>query len=211
MLIKFHGHATIEIKIHDKIIYIDPYLDPFRAEQLRKAYVIIVTQAGFDHCSVETIRKLVGDDTILIGTQEVASLLNGCSTVRAGEVRDFGEFVIKIFSAEPYNRQHVQGSLFACTLTEGNKTIFYSSDSKYLKSFADIKPSVMLVPVGGTFTMTAKEAAQFVSILMPEIAIPVHYGRINGTIDDALYFKELVELKRETRVVILKVDEELEV
>lgn len=227
MHLKFHGHSTIELRIKNNVIYIDPYLDPFSAETqakhslaghsgtssasgLPKADLILISHAGYDHCSIETIRLLSNDNTIVLGTRNVSSLIHNCSTINAGDIRDFNDFKVKALNAVPYNEKHVEGSVVGFGISADGKTIFYPSDTKYLQSMTDIKPDIMLIAVGGTLTMNAKEAANFVLTLMPKIAIPIHYGRINGTIDDAQYFKELVEAKQETKVIILKEDEEVE-
>lgn len=210
MIIKFHSHSTIELSIGTSVIYIDPYLDPFSAEQLPKADIILVSHAGYDHCSVETIKVLSAENTIILGTREAASLIHGCSSMKPGDIRDFDGFKIKALHAQAYNKKHVEGEIIGFGIAAEDKTIFYPSDTKYVPTMADIKPDIMFAAVGGTLVMTAKEAANFVLTLMPKIAIPIHYGKINGTIDDAEYFKELVEAKRETKVVILKEDAEVE-
>jgi len=210
MIIKFHGHATIELRIKNSIIYIDPYLDPFSAERLPKADLILVSNSSFDHCSVETIRALSTDNTIILGTREVSTLLNNCGTISAGELRDFGDFKIKILNAVPYNKDKISGTLLGFGISCEEKTLFYPSDTRFLPSMSDIKPDIMFVAIGGTSTMNAKEAADFVNVFIPKVAIPIHYGKLNGTMDDAVYFKELVEIKQETKVVILREDEEFE-
>ena len=208
--IKFHSHSTIELRIGTTVIYVDPYLDPFSAEQLPKADIILVSHAGYDHCSVETIRTLSAENTIILGTTNVATLIHRCSSMKPGDIRDFDGFKIKALHAQAYNKKHVEGEIIGFGIAVEDKTIFYPSDTKYVQTMADIKPDIMFVAVGGTLTMNAKEAAHFVLTLMPKIAIPIHYGKINGTIDDTLYFKELVEAKGETKVVILREDEEVE-
>ena len=43
---------------------------------------------------------------------------------------------------------------------------------------------VAFLPVGGTYTMTAAEAAALANALHPQIAVPTHYGSIVGTMTD---------------------------
>ena len=50
---------------------------------------------------------------------------------------------------------------------------------------------VALLPVGGRFTMNAEEAAESAKLIKPFIAIPMHYGTIVGTEEDAKEFKTL--------------------
>ena len=51
-----------------------------------------------------------------------------------------------------------------------------------------VKCDVAFVPVGGTYTMTASEAADLVNIINPKYAVPIHYGSIVGTKEDANKF-----------------------
>jgi L-ascorbate metabolism protein UlaG (beta-lactamase superfamily) len=51
--------------------------------------------------------------------------------------------------------------------------------------------------------MTDKEAAELVNLTKPDIAIPIHYGDIVGSIQNAEIFEKVVN--PQTRVCILKV------
>ncbi len=50
-----------------------------------------------------------------------------------------------------------------------------------------------LVPIGGTFTMDAKKAAELINVIKPKVAIPVHYGDLVGSKEDADVFAGLVK------------------
>ena len=70
----------------------------------------------------------------------------------------------------------------------------------YIAGDTDLTPDakrvtcdVAFVPIGGRFTMNAKEAASLVNTIEPQIAIPIHYGDIVGTHEDAELFKKLVK------------------
>ncbi len=56
---------------------------------------------------------------------------------------------------------------------------------------------VALLPVGGTYTMDAAEAAQAANQIKPKLAIPMHWGKLVGSRQDADKFRELsnVEVK----------------
>lgn len=43
--------------------------------------------------------------------------------------------------------------------------------------------------LGGTYTMTAEEAAELVNTIKPRVAVPIHYGSIVGTKQDTEVFK----------------------
>jgi len=57
----------------------------------------------------------------------------------------------------------------------------------------DIDTGIALLPVGGTYTMNPDEAALACKAIGPKLAIPMHYGSIVGTKDDAQTFTELAE------------------
>jgi predicted nucleic acid-binding protein len=50
---------------------------------------------------------------------------------------------------------------------------------------AGLQPDIALLPVSGTYVMTAAEAAEAAKAIKPKIAIPMHYGAIVGTEKDA--------------------------
>ena len=55
-----------------------------------------------------------------------------------------------------------------------------------------VKCDVAFVPVGGTYTMNYSEAAELVNIIKPKIAVPIHYGSVVGTKQDATDFIKLL-------------------
>jgi L-ascorbate metabolism protein UlaG (beta-lactamase superfamily) len=62
-----------------------------------------------------------------------------------------------------------------------------------------IRPDIALLPVSGTYVMTAQEAAEAAASINPKIAIPMHYGAIVGDKKDAEKFKSLA--KCEVRIL----------
>ena len=59
---------------------------------------------------------------------------------------------------------------------------------------------IALLPVSGTYVMTAPEAARAALAIQPKVAIPMHYGDIVGTKSDAEEFKRLLQDKIEVRI-----------
>ena len=52
---------------------------------------------------------------------------------------------------------------------------------------------IALVPIGGMFTMNAKQAAEYINTIHPQAAIPIHYGKIAGRRSDEDVFAAAVE------------------
>ena len=68
-----------------------------------------------------------------------------------------------------------------------------AGDTDDLPENHDIECDIALVPVGGTYTMDAREAAALVNALKPAVAIPEHYGTVAGSPDDGKTFASLVD------------------
>ena len=72
-----------------------------------------------------------------------------------------------------------------------NTKIYDAGDTDYIPEMKKIKADICLLPIGGTYTMDAKEASEAANIINPKIAIPMHWGSIVGLNSDAEEFKKL--------------------
>lgn len=66
-----------------------------------------------------------------------------------------------------------------------------------------VKCDVAFVPVGGTYTMSFEEAAQLINEIKPQVAVPIHYGSVVGTKQDAINFIKLLN-PTITGVILMK-------
>ena len=60
---------------------------------------------------------------------------------------------------------------------------------------------IALLPVSGTYVMTAEEAVQAALAIKPGLAIPMHYGTIVGDATDAQRFEKALEGKVEVKIL----------
>ena len=65
--------------------------------------------------------------------------------------------------------------------------------SDAVNELSSVKCNVAMVPIGGTYTMNAKDAAKLINQIRPEVAIPTHYGSIVGKSEDADTFRKFVD------------------
>jgi L-ascorbate metabolism protein UlaG (beta-lactamase superfamily) len=75
----------------------------------------------------------------------------------------------------------------------GGVTYYHAGDTDVIPEMNDLAPDVALLPVSGTYVMTADEAAKAARAIKPKTAVPMHYGAIVGSQADAARFAKLLE------------------
>ncbi len=190
MRLTWLGHSSVKIDT-DKTIYIDPY-----AGEYSPADIVLVSRWHFDHCSLEKLKQASNDATFVLGTPEVAREVFPSSVLKVGEHRMFDGIEIVGMPVESNRldqRGHVHdvGSGLGFAILAENKSVYFMGDSDFVPQFAGLRPDVLLIPVGGTYTHNAKEAARTASLINPKLAVPIHWGVTSGSGDDAELFKEL--------------------
>jgi len=188
------GHDSFKIKDGTKVIYIDPW-------QLKKgeeaADLILVTHDHYDHFSADDIKKLRKDETTIVTVSSVASKLKGIPvrTVKPGDKITVQGYEIEAVPAYNTNKQfHPKNAGYVgFIITAGGQRIYHAGDTDFIPEMKNFKADIALLPVSGTYVMTAEEAAQAANTLKPKIAIPMHYGAIVGSEKDAEKFKQLCQ------------------
>lgn len=200
--LKWLGHSGFFIR-NSKKIYIDPYNIK---EGMEKADLILITHSHYDHCSVADIEKIVQDGTKIIMTADCQSKITRFNIpikmeiVEPGQELDLGD--IKISALSAYNSDkhfHPKDENWVGYLLKINNLIIYhAGDTDLIPEMQKLtgynqpeKEFVALLPIGGRFTMNVEEAAEAAKLIKPTIAIPMHYGSVVGTNEDAQEFKEL--------------------
>lgn len=214
MRITWLGHATFLIETGRNVIYIDPYLDPFTSPRLPRATLILISHWHPDHCTRESVQRVQGDETAILGTAEVAREFLGAQAMRAGDKKTFSGLTVTAMPAKTAHHRGghgEEGFVIGFLLEAEGKKLYYTSDTDPLPAMIGLQPDIVLIPVGGTTTMGALEAAKAVHAMSAKLAIPAHWGSRTGTRDDAELFKEELEREHEHRVAILNPGEMIDV
>ncbi|MDA8170188.1 MAG: MBL fold metallo-hydrolase [Nitrospiraceae bacterium] len=188
------GHDTFRINA-GKVIY----TDPFRIrERPVRAGIILITHEHYDHCSPEDVAKIQGPDTVIVAPPDCAAKLKGnIHLARPGDRINIEGIGIEAVRSYNVNKKfHPKGNDWVGYIfTAGGKRIYIAGDTDLIPEMKDYRCDIALLPVSGTYVMTAEEAVQAALEIRPGVAIPMHYGSIVGTKEDAERFRKLLETK----------------
>jgi len=189
-----------------KIIYIDPYNIKENSE---KADLVLITHSHYDHCSVADIKKIIKEGTKIVVTADCQSKITRFDIPIKMEVVEPGQELvcwgIKISIFPAYNVDkpfHAKDESWIGYLIKiNNLLIYHAGDTDVIPEMQKLtgykqhgKKFIALLPVGGRLTMSVEEAVEAAKIIKPSLAIPMHYGSVVGSEEDA---KEFVRLCKE--------------
>ena len=79
-------------------------------------------------------------------------------------------------------------------LTIDAKRVYYAGDTDFIPEMSELQDvDLALLPVGGTYTLNAAEAARACKAIGCKQAVPYHWGDIVGSASDAEQFVNTVE------------------
>jgi len=213
MQINWHGQSCFQItSSQGKNNQIDIVIDPFsediglRVPRL-EADILLVTHDHHDHNNVKAVSATTsGSSPFLIngpGEYEIKKVfiqgIHSWHDEKGGEER--GENTIYTIEAEELKLCHL-GDLGQKELTE-----------EQLERIGEV--DILMIPVGGVYTISAKEALKVMSQIEPRITIPMHYqipklnppagGKLEG-LDKFLKALGLKSITPENKLSIKKKD-----
>lgn len=182
------------------------YFDPFQLKgDLPKADLLLITHEHFDHCSPEDIAKIATPDTEIITEPQSAKKLSGrVRTMAPGESCEIGNIKIEAVASYNLNKKfHPRANNWlGFVLTVEGIRIYHAGDTDYIPEMKDIKADIALLPVSGTYVMTADEAVQAALAINPQVAIPMHFGAIVGELSDAENFARALAGKIRVKIPV---------
>jgi L-ascorbate metabolism protein UlaG (beta-lactamase superfamily) len=194
------GHDGFKLK-KGKIVYIDPYQLKSAAEP---ADVVCVTHEHFDHLSVEDLKKVVTPHTTVVTIAACEDAAKGLRpkavrVVKPGDRIEVEGIAVEVVPAYNTSKFRAPGKPFhpqtdgkvGFVLRMGGIRIYHAGDTDEIPEMAAVAGvDVALLPVSGTYVMTAAEAIKACQAIRPKLAIPMHYGAIVGAAADAEAFKK---------------------
>lgn len=198
--ISVNTQSSIHINHKELSIYFDPLEI---AQEAHDADLIFFTHGHYDHYSPDDYRKVRKEDTLFIAPESMHSDMKRDGLTNAIYMQPEEEKTakgVKIQSIPAYNDLHKRKyGWLGYVITLDGITLYNMGDSAATSEAEKVRADIVMVPIGGSFTMDAHQAAELVNKIQPAVAIPIHYGSIVGSPHDADVFAS--EVNSRIRVV----------
>ena len=225
MKIKYLGHSAFLIKTNGEGILIDPYLDfskeysdigKFREDNLK---TIFVTHAHSDHLgrAIE-ISKLTGAAIVAVfelgnyclsqGANAIPAALGGSMSFSWGNAT-----LVPAQHSSSLPDGRYMGVACGVMLNIENKNIYHAGDTSMtaeMEVFAEFyAPQIVMLPIGGHYTMGIDEACYASKMLGAKTVIPMHYNSFPPIQVDLKEFTDKFSTYMGYAPAIMEIDEEV--
>lgn len=183
------------------------YFDPFKiSEETQDADIIFITHSHYDHFDIDSINKVKNDNTIIVVPRddEIINNLDVDKLIIVDVNEDYEINDIKFSTVPAYNTNksfHLKEYNWVGYVVNIDGVIYYiMGDTDDIGN--DVKCDYLFIPIGGTYTMTYEEAANYTNRVKPKIVTPIHYGSIVGDKEYGDKFKNLINENIEVKLLL---------
>jgi L-ascorbate metabolism protein UlaG (beta-lactamase superfamily) len=213
--ITWFGHAAFKIEVANKIVLVDPWLDgnptsPVKASEINKADIVFVTHDHGDHLG-EAFNICKRTNATFAGVVELAHYAQENGVKRVVGLNFGGTIDIEgvKLSLVPAVHTCSRGAPTGVVIQGEGKTVYHAGDTALFGDMQFIgefyKVDLALIPIGGYYTMDAREAVEAIKLLKPKAVIPMHYKTFPVLAQSADEFVKIAKEKApKVKIVVLK-------
>ena len=199
MKIELLNHASIKLS-GDVIVYFDPY---DINNDYHDADYIFITHDHYDHYDQDSIEKVKKDSTKII----LPRCLDGEDNyliVDPDKEYEVDNIRFKTIPSYNINKQYhpKEKEYVGYNILLQDEYYYIMGDTDRTPEADLVKTNYCFVPIGGTYTMDVYEAIDYINDLKPNVAIPIHYGKIVGDKSLGNIFKEKIDKEIEAKILI---------
>jgi len=230
MEIKFHGQSCFELSEGETRLLVDPFLKPNNPAAVTMGEEVDPTHIALTHGHADHVADAIPvakrSGAHCVAIVELAEWLKGAgiedvSDPNLGGTVEFDWGWIKLVPAwhtstipgseeAAFSAEHgtAIGTATGLLINIGGKTIYHAGDTclfSDMKLIAERNPvDILLLPIGGHYTMDRHDAVVAVQFVGAGTVIPMHYDTFPPIETDAEAFKADVEAQTSSQVVVLK-------
>lgn len=171
--IQWLGHSSFVIQ-GPPLIYIDPWRV---ARSTFHADVILISGDLYNRCSLADIDKLRGPDTLVIGSETVARLVENCTVLRPWQSLTFDRAAIKAvpaYTPDAWGQPTTSGLGFVISINFYD--IYYAGPTHIIPEMHTLRPDIAILPIDGRGTLSVADAAQVIRQMRPRWVFPANWG-----------------------------------
>ncbi len=170
MIINWFGQSCFKIQSEKSILVTDPFDQSIGLKLPRLvADIVTVSHQHSDHNNVEAVKGIDNPQPFIIENP--------------GEYEIKNTFIYGIDSYHDNKEGKEKGTNMIYRIETEEMILAHLGDLGHLLTNGQIEKlegvDILFIPVGGVYTINAKEAAELISQLEPRIIIPMHY-KIKG-------------------------------
>jgi len=192
---------NIKVNYHSSILINNEiYVDPLKVDGKTNAKYIFITHPHWDHFSMDDISKIITNETKIICPKSMKNDIKNLISdqiiyVEPQQTYNVDDIEFKTFHSYNIDKKfHPKENLWVGYLiTIKNETIAIVGDSDSTPELRELKTDILLLPVGGHFTMNVEEAVELTNLIKPKMVIPTHYGEVVGDKNMGYKFKSLID------------------
>lgn len=186
------------------------YVDPFKKNtKLNNAKIVFITHSHYDHLDMGSIKNVINNQTIIVCTADSAKMLeeeninNQIVVVEPNKSYEVQNIKFSTFPAYNVGHHHFLSLGFVgYTIVLNGVSYTICGDTDATEELKKIKTDVLFIPIGGTYTMNALEAANLTNIIKPKMVVPVHYNCIVGSKEDEKVFVQNVDKQIKVKILV---------
>lgn len=209
------GHDGFTVEYPEFSFAFDPY--DLKDAEIAPVDFVFVSHPHFDHCDPVSIRKLLKPTGKVLApsacAKELESFSDQLELFEGKEKKQTQHF--KYWTVPAYNidKFRTPGEVFhpkekgfvGWVVEVGSTRWYHAGDSDLTPEMEALKKiDIAFLPISGTFVMTLEEALRAAEILKPDVVVPMHFGKLLGSVSDAHRFQNL--LKDQTKVMVLSTE-----